>query len=123
MYKNIGIAAGLIIVVVISFFVFSKNRMGKNNGISTVVDSKTRVITKEIDKQNIKSGNASPIVYFMELHKMDWTTLADYVGMWKWRIKRHAKPSVFKKLNNTILQKYADTFQISVEELKNYKGE
>ena len=74
-------------------------------------------------KQNIKSGNASPIVYFMELHKMDWTTLADYVGMWKWRIKRHAKPSVFKKLNKTILQKYADTFQISVEELKNYKGE
>lgn len=73
-------------------------------------------------KQDIKSGKASPIVYFMELHRMDWITLADYVGMWKWRVKRHAKPAVFKKLNKKILQKYADTFQISVEELTNYKG-
>ena len=73
-------------------------------------------------KQDIKLGKASPIVYFMELHRMDWITLADYVGMWKWRVKRHAKPAVFKKLNQKILQKYADTFQISVEELTNYKG-
>lgn len=73
-------------------------------------------------KQNIKSGKASPVVYFMELHRMDWITLADYVGMWKWRVKRHAKPAVFKKLNQKILQKYADAFQISVEELTTYKG-
>ena len=42
--------------------------------------------------------------------------------MWKWRVKRHAKPAVFKKLNQKILQKYADAFQISVAELTNYKG-
>ena len=100
-------------------------------GLSTGWEPKTIALENSINainerieeaKQDIKSGKASPIVYFMELHGMDWITLADYVGMWKWRVKRHAKPAVFKKLNKKILQKYADTFQISVEELTNYKG-
>jgi len=72
--------------------------------------------------QNVKNGKASPIVYFMEVHKMDWLTLSSYVNMWQWRVKRHAKPSVFKTLNNKILSKYAEAFEISVEELKNFKG-
>lgn len=76
----------------------------------------------EAANENVKNGKASPIVYFMELHKMDWTTLSSYVSMWQWRVKRHAKPSVFHKLNNKILSKYAEAFEISVEELKNFKG-
>ena len=100
-------------------------------GLSTGWEPKTIALENSINainerieeaKQDIKSGKASPIVYFMELHRMDWITLADYVGMWKWRVKRHAKPAVFKKLNQKILQKYADAFQISVAELTNYKG-
>lgn len=50
---------------------------------------------------------------------MDWSILADYMNSWQFLIKRHAKPSVFKKLSQKTLQKYADIFQISVEELKN----
>ncbi|HKX86489.1 MAG TPA: hypothetical protein VJL37_07440 [Flavobacterium sp.] len=73
-------------------------------------------------KEKIRNGLASPIVYFMEAHKMDWITLADYVGMWTWRVKRHGKPSVFKKLNDKILSKYAEAFEITIEELKNYNG-
>ncbi|MGH2664185.1 hypothetical protein [Flavobacterium sp.] len=73
-------------------------------------------------KNDVINGLASPIVYFMELHKMDWLTLAGYVEMWIWRVKRHGKPSVFKKLSDKTLGKYAEAFEISVEELKNYKG-
>ena len=54
---------------------------------------------------------------------MDLTILASYVGMWKWRVKRHFKPNVFNTLNNRILQKYADAFEISIAELKNIKTE
>lgn len=72
-------------------------------------------------KNAIMLGKASPIVYYMELNRMDWLTLADYVEMWKWRVRRHAKPNVFNKLNQKILQKYADAFQISINELINYK--
>lgn len=76
----------------------------------------------EAAKQSVKDGKASPIVYFMEMHKMDWMTLCSYVNMWQWRVKRHAKPSVFNKLSNKILARYAEAFEISVEELKNFKG-
>jgi len=52
---------------------------------------------------------------------MDLTILAGYVDMWKWRVKRHFKPTVFDKLNDKTLQKYADAFDISIAELKNFK--
>ncbi|TDW50143.1 hypothetical protein EV144_102578 [Flavobacterium sp. 270] len=70
-------------------------------------------------KNQVENGEASPILYFMELNKMDLTILSSYVGLWKWRVKRHFKPNVFAKLNDNTLKKYADTFEISVEELKN----
>jgi hypothetical protein len=74
-------------------------------------------------RKNVKKGLVSPIVYFMELHKMDWITLSDYVGMWQWRVKRHAKPSVFIKMSDKIMTKYAVAFEVSVEKLRNFKGE
>ena len=70
--------------------------------------------------QDIKEGKSSPIVFFMELHKMDVPTLASYVGMWQWRVKRHFKPAVFAKLNDKVLAKYAEAFEITVDELKHY---
>lgn len=76
----------------------------------------------QIANQDVKNGKASPIIYFMELNKMDWMTLSGYVNMWQWRVKRHVKPTVFKGLSNKILAKYAEAFEISVEELKNFKG-
>ena len=71
----------------------------------------------------IKRGEASPILYFMELNKMDLQVLAGYTGLWIWRVKRHLRPAVFKRLNAPVLERYARAFNISVEELKNYKPE
>ena len=99
--------------------------------LSTGWEPKTIALSNSIDeineriataKEQVKNGEVSPIVYFMEFSKMDIGVLSSYVGMWQWRVKRHTKPSVFKKLNNKQLQKYADAFQISVAELINYKG-
>ncbi|OWP85353.1 hypothetical protein BWK59_00425 [Flavobacterium davisii] len=72
--------------------------------------------------EQVKNGLVSPIVYFMEVHKMDWVTLAGYVSMWTWRVKRHGKPNVFKKLTEKQLQRYADAFEITIDELKNFRG-
>ncbi|SHG49392.1 hypothetical protein [Flavobacterium defluvii] len=96
--------------------------------LSTGWEPKTIALSNSIDeineriadaKQQVLNGEASPIVYFMEVNKMDLTILSSYVGFWKWRVKRHFKPSVFAALSDKILQKYADTFEISIEELKN----
>lgn len=72
----------------------------------------------ETAKQSVLNGQTSPIEYYMELHKMDLNILASYAGMWKWRVKRHFKPKVFKRLSKRVLQKYADIFEISVAQLK-----
>ena len=72
-------------------------------------------------KEQVKKGEVSPIVYFMEFSKMDIGVLSSYVGIWQWRVKRHFKPTIFAKLSDTTLQKYAETFNISVAELRNFK--
>ncbi len=96
--------------------------------LSTGWEPKTIALSKALEdieervaeaKQRVKDGKTSPIEYYMELNRMDLPILASYVGMWKWRVKRHFKPSVFKKLSNKILEKYATVFEVSVEKLKN----
>ncbi len=92
---------------------------------SIVQQETLKLLQERIDqaKSDVKDQLVSPIVYFMELHRMDWNTLGAYMNMWVWRVKRHAKPSVFNKLNKKILQRYATVFDINIEELKNYKGD
>ena len=75
-----------------------------------------------IAKLQVLNGEVSPIVYFMELNKMDISILSSYVGKWKWIVKRHFKPSVFIRLNERTLQKYADAFNISIIELQNFNA-
>ncbi len=70
----------------------------------------------------VKNGEISPVYYFMEKKLMDLTLLSSYTGFWKWTIKRHFKPDVFKQLSESRLQTYAKAFDISIEELKNFNG-
>jgi hypothetical protein len=74
-----------------------------------------------IAKAQVENSEVSPICYYMELSRMDIGVLSSYVGMWQWRVKRHFKPKVFAKLSDAILKKYADSFNITIEELKNFK--
>ena len=76
----------------------------------------------EAARLKVMAGQISPIAYFMEKSKMDLGILSGYTGMWQWRIKRHFKPRIFSRLSNKVLEKYAYAFQISVNELKNFKG-
>ena len=83
-----------------------------NNAIQ---DIKERI---DAAKKRVEANESSPIDYYMEVNKMDLPILTSYVGLWQWRVKRHFKPQVFKKLNIKILQKYADVFDITIEQLQ-----
>jgi len=72
-------------------------------------------------KQKVMNGEISPIVYYMELNRMDLTVLADYMGKWKWLVKRHFKPFIFNNLSKKTMHKYANVFNITVEQLKDIK--
>ncbi len=66
-------------------------------------------------------GETSPIEYFMNKYYMDLPALARGIGLAKWRVKRHFNPNIFNKLNQKILQRYADFFNIDVHTLINIK--
>lgn len=69
----------------------------------------------------VLSGKVSPIAYFMEKNIMNIKLLADYVELPKRKVKKHLKPEKFAQLEDDILQRYAETFEISLEELKNFR--
>lgn len=70
-------------------------------------------------KQKVLNKEASQILYFMERRIMDIGIVSAYTGFWKWQIKRHLKPSVFNKLSENKLQRYADAFNVNVQDLLN----
>jgi hypothetical protein len=79
-------------------------------------DIETRI---EAARQKVINKEASPLLFFMERGLMDIGLLASYTGFWKWQIKRHLKPDIFKKLSNKKLQHYAEIFSVSVDDFKN----
>jgi hypothetical protein len=70
-------------------------------------------------KELVIIGKLSPVAYFMEKILMEVPMLAAYMEIPKWRVKRHMKSKVFKKLKPELLDKYAGVFGITVEELRN----
>lgn len=69
-------------------------------------------------KEECLTGEISPIQYYMELNRMDLNVLSSYMEKWEWQIKRHFKPSVFNKISDKTALKYAETFNITIEQLK-----
>jgi hypothetical protein len=69
-------------------------------------------------KQRVLNNEASPLLYFMECRLMNISLLSDYTGFWKWQIKRHLKPEIFKKLSDKELKKYAQAFNVEIEDIK-----
>jgi hypothetical protein len=75
----------------------------------------------ETARQQIFEGKLSPIAYYMEKNIMDEKLLSSFVGLSKWKVRRHLKPAGFRKLDETILRRYAETFHVPVEALTNFK--
>ncbi|MBW1692855.1 MAG: hypothetical protein JRJ41_01600 [Deltaproteobacteria bacterium] len=71
-------------------------------------------------KRKVTNNQLSPIAYYLEKRVMDIKLLSQYTDILRWRVKRHLKPRVFKKLSHKILKKYADAFEITVDELLNF---
>lgn len=74
--------------------------------------------------QEVIENKKSPIFYFMHRELMDAKILSEYMGMAKWRVKRHFKPEVFQKLSFDKIQKYVEVFKLeNRDDLVNFKAE
>jgi len=70
-------------------------------------------------RQKVKTGQASPILYYMEKTLVTPMDLSMHAGIMVWRVKRHLKPKVFKRLSEKTLKKYAEAFNVTLDQLKN----
>jgi hypothetical protein len=71
----------------------------------------------------VRNNETSPIEYFMHKNWMDSLTLAQAMGLYRWQVKRHFKPGVFKTLDRKTLDEYARLFRVTVNTLENFSGE
>jgi hypothetical protein len=86
---------------------------------NTVMQQAWDNINEKVEKvrERVVQGELSPIAYYMEKNIMDASLLAKYIGIWKWKVKRHLKQKHFVKLDREMLAKYAEVFSLTVEEL------
>lgn len=69
----------------------------------------------------VEHGKKSPIFYYMEKNLMDISLLSSYVKFSKIRVWWHLRPSVYKRLNTHIIQRYAKVFSIELDDLNTLK--
>ena len=67
------------------------------------------------------SGQLSPLPCLMYRYRMDELALAQVTGLWRWRLKRHFKPAVFARLSPVLLARYAEAFDLPIEQLQAYQ--
>ena len=72
-------------------------------------------------KECILRNESSPIEYFMYKRLLEPKFLAQAMDISVWRLKRHFKPNVFKILDQDTLRKYAKIFNVTVDDLINFR--
>jgi hypothetical protein len=67
--------------------------------------------------QRARQGRASTLEYHMYRERMDLVLLAQSTGYMKWRVRRHLRPGVFRKLSARCRERYADALGKTPEQL------
>ncbi len=65
----------------------------------------------------VESGQASCLHYYMTANQMDTALMASYTGQSRWWVRLHLRPWCFRRLSRRTLEKYAELFQVRVEDL------
>jgi hypothetical protein len=98
---------------------YAKSIEFQNNANQTIIKQSWDAAAERLEavRQQVLAGKASPIAYYMEKQLMEVPMLAAYMEIAKWRVKRHMKPGVFKKLSRNLLEKYASVLEITADQL------
>ena len=86
-----------------------------NNEVWELIGQETAKALK-----GIHAGKLSPLAFHMAKNQMNTGLLAQYAGLSRWRVKRHLKPAVFKRLNPAVLERYSDVFKITMKQLQEF---
>ena len=91
----------------------------QNNSNQVIIRQSWDAAAQRVEaiRQQVLAGELSPVAYYMEKHLMEVPMLAAYMELPKWRVKRHMKPSVFRRLRPELLARYAGIFEVGVDQL------
>lgn len=70
-------------------------------------------------RAKVKAGKLSPLAFHMAKQMLDPSMVAGYSGIPAFFVKLHMRPWFFKRLSSRQLDKYANAFRISRDELLN----
>lgn len=101
-----------------------EGKMLANWGAKEIVNAQTWIVVQERineAKRKVMSGETSPIGFFMVKCIMDAKLCAEFTGFSARKVNKHLNPKVFATLKPEVLQRYAETFEITVDELVNLK--
>lgn len=71
----------------------------------------------ESARRAVIAGAQSPLAYHMAVAQMTPRLLAQNAGTWTWRVRRHMRPDVFRRLDGRVLARYAACLALPVESL------
>jgi len=66
--------------------------------------------------KQVHDGKLSTLAFHMVKNQMDVKLLARYVRLPRWKVKQHLKPNRFKALEPALLNRYADVFDLPVDQ-------
>ena len=66
----------------------------------------------------VRSGRVSSIHYHMTCNLMDPGLVAAYTGLFRWQVRLHLHPWVFRRLSRRTLDRYCRLFNVSLQDLK-----
>ncbi len=68
-------------------------------------------------RARVLAGKSSPLEYHMYRARMDLELLSQTTGLWRWRVRRHLRPTAFACLPLALRRRYAEALGVSVEAL------
>lgn len=70
-----------------------------------------------LSREKVDSGRVSCLHYYMTLNQMDIGLLAGYTGQSRLLVRLHLIPFIFSRMRPGTVQKYAELFQVSPDDL------
>lgn len=77
----------------------------------------------ESSKTKVASGQVSCLHYYMTANQMDTGLLAKYTCQPRWLVRLHMVPFIYNRLRAGTLNKYAEIFKVSLDDLMQGKLE
>lgn len=63
-------------------------------------------------------GETAALEYYMCYRRMDLALLAQTTGLFQWRIRRHLRPTIYARLGDRTMTRYAQALELNIDTLK-----